>query len=196
MLTSVDKPPLRRAPWCLLVITNNSFNVVEPQYLPFLGSKLARKVNRFLLYRLLKANARPFEHRTRPVIWISLPNAVDALCYCCDDFSSLDGVDHDAVSRFETELAERTGLIVETSDKLVDKFPSGKTHLIPHGVDTQLFYTPYARAADLPQGKPIAGFYGSIAPWIDLDLMYDLACSMFDWNFVFVGAGLFCWPAE
>ncbi|NQZ11973.1 MAG: glycosyltransferase [Algicola sp.] len=184
------------------VITNNSFNVVEPQYLPFLGSSLARKINRFLLYRLLKRNVRASGHSARPVIWISLPNAVDALYYihntglvdpvilyyCCDDFSSLAGVDHDAVSRFEAELAQQAGLIVATSDKLVDKFPSGKTHLVPHGVDTRLFYTPCDKAADLPQGKPVAGFYGSIASWIDLALMYDLARLMTDWNFVFVGA--------
>jgi glycosyltransferase involved in cell wall biosynthesis len=176
--------------------------VVEPHYLPFLDSALARWVNRILLYRLLKRLAKPATQTNRPIIWMSLPNAVDALYflrktglvnavvvyYCCDDFSALEGVDHHAVCAFENELVNRAGLIVATSDALMEKFPRSKTHLVPHGVDIRLFcHQQSQRADDLPHGKPIAGFYGSIAGWIDIALLYELAQLMPDWNFVLIG---------
>lgn len=184
------------------VISKDNFNVVEPQYLPFPGSSLARRINRFLLYRLLKKHAKPVTEGERPVIWISLPNAVDALYYirstglidpvviyyCCDDFSALHGVDHKAVTMLESELAEQAELIVATSDQLVNKFPSGKTHMIPHGVDTRLFYQECPRAVDLPTNKPVAGFYGSISGWIDIALLFKLSQLMPDWDFVLIGA--------
>jgi glycosyltransferase involved in cell wall biosynthesis len=179
----------------------HNFSVVEPQYIPFPGNGLARRINRLLLAKLLRRHSQPASAGQPSIIWISLPNAVDALhylaktdlanavviYYCCDDFSALDGVDHQAISMLERELAQQADVIVATSPGLVSKFPEHKTHLIPHGVDTRLFYQKSARAIDLPTGKPIAGFYGSIAPWIDLDLLTQLARQMPDWNFVFIG---------
>jgi glycosyltransferase involved in cell wall biosynthesis len=184
------------------VITNDGFKVVEPQYLPFPGNKFARRINRVLLRRLLTRNVKPQVVGERPVIWISLPNAVDALYYiektglvdpviiyyCCDDFSALHGVDHQAVTALEVELAEQVDLIVATSDKLVEKFPHGKTNMIPHGVDTSLFCQQSVKADDLPTDKPIAGFYGSISSWIDIELLCRLAVLMPQWNIVMIGA--------
>lgn len=180
--------------------TNDDFTVVEPRYVPILSSQLIRKLNRMLLLNLLKRCAKP-NAQERTVIWISLPNAVDALhyveqtdlidpvvvYYCCDDFSALDGVDHDAVAVFERELADRADFIVATSDELVAKFPKEKTHMIPHGVDTALFNIPAPRAVDLPINKPVAGFYGSIAQWIDVPLLAKVAAIMPDWHFVLIG---------
>ena len=181
--------------------TGDDFTVVEPRYIPILSSQLVRKLNRILLHGLMKrcADSNAVE---RAVVWISLPNAVDALhyieqtdlidpvvvYYCCDDFAALDGVDHDAVAVFERELANRADFIVATSDELVEKFPEGKTHMIPHGVDTALFNIPAPRAVDLPINKPVAGFYGSIAQWIDVDLLAKVAAMMPDWHFVLIGA--------
>ena len=45
--------------------------------------------------------------------------------------------------------------------------------MIPHGVDYQLFSNPTVASELLPQGKPIAGFYGSISAWLDLSLLHD-----------------------
>ena len=54
-----------------------------------------------------------------PVLWASLPTAVDVagrlgeaklVYYCGDDFSALAGVDHDVVSHREAELVKRADL--------------------------------------------------------------------------------------
>lgn len=175
--------------------------VVEPRYLPFPGNPLARRINRRLLTKLLQAQIDDTPSGARPVIWISLPNAVDALYYlkeiglqnariiyyCCDDFASLSGVDHKAIVKLEKELMEKADVIVATNPLLLEKMPKNKAFEVPHGVDTALFFNPVERAADLPEGKPIAGFYGSIAQWVDVRLLSAVAKRLPQWNFVFIG---------
>jgi glycosyltransferase involved in cell wall biosynthesis len=133
----------------------------------------------------------------RPILWASLPTAVAAIgqlgeraavYYCGDDFSALDGVDHAAVAKLEKELAFRADLIIAASEPLAARFPSHKTLYVPHGVDFELFSKPAPRAPDLPMGRPIAGYYGSIADWLDLDAVAAAARQLPDWDFVFIGA--------
>ena len=87
----------------------------------------------------------------------------------------------------EKELSEKADLIVVASDVLAEKFPSGKTHIVHHGVDYDLFSSPRPRPRDMPSGRPIAGYYGSIAEWIDQDLLSEAAGRLPDWDFVIIG---------
>lgn len=132
-----------------------------------------------------------------PVLWTSLPTAVD-MCghlgetalvyYCGDDFSALAGVDHETVNAREQELVARADLILAASEALAKRFPSTTTRLLPHGVDYDLFTKPAKRANDLPDdGRPIAGFYGSISEWLDIDLLISTIEQLPDWHFVFIG---------
>jgi glycosyltransferase involved in cell wall biosynthesis len=132
----------------------------------------------------------------RPVLWTSLPSAVDAIgavgesavvYYCGDDFGALAGVDHKAARNMETELAGRADLILAASPMLAARFPAHKTHLLEHGVDHALFSTPVACAEELSRNAPTAGFYGAIAPWMDVDLIAATARLLPNWNFIFVG---------
>ncbi|MDX2313089.1 MAG: glycosyltransferase [Gammaproteobacteria bacterium] len=169
--------------------------VINPRVLPLPGNAIARSLNRRLLGGRLRATMaeRGFN---RPILWTSLPTAVDmvgaidaraVVYYCGDDFGSLAGVDHRAVTMLEAELAERADLILAASARLAEKFPAHKTRLLSHGVDAVGFQTPLPRPADLPAGKPIAGFYGSIAEWLDVELMADVASRLSHWNFVLIG---------
>lgn len=169
--------------------------ILEARVLPFPGNSVASFVNRRLLGRAINASMRAAGIR-RPVLWASLPTAVDAVgtmgertvvYYCGDDFASLAGVDHEAVTALERKLAERADLILCASPILADKFPSAKSKLIPHGVDLDLFQTPAPRPTDLPNGRPMAGFYGSISDWVDLDLIAGAARLLPEWLFVLVG---------
>ncbi|MDA1378997.1 hypothetical protein PCI56_02935 [Plesiomonas shigelloides subsp. oncorhynchi] len=157
----------------------------------------ARAINRRLLRRQIRRTLQQLQLTDcQPVLWLSLPTGVDligqlneraVIYYCGDDFSALSGVDHTAVSLLERELAEKADLILAASPALVQRFPADKTQLLPHGVDIRLFSTPQARAADLPSGKPIAGFYGSISEWIDTELLAQTAERLPHWNFVLIG---------
>jgi glycosyltransferase involved in cell wall biosynthesis len=175
---------------------NQNFTILNPATIPAPSNLLERLLARKMLCRqLLPAIGKARLHR--PVLWLSLPTAADlvgelgelaTVYYCGDDFSALAGVDHLTVSARERELQEKANLIIAASDTLTTRFPAAKTRLLTHGVDYQLFSTPRDRAADLPDnGKPIAGFYGSLSEWLDLDLLAATIRRMPHWNFVIIG---------
>jgi glycosyltransferase involved in cell wall biosynthesis len=169
--------------------------LVQPLVLPMAQGRLGRAVNRAALARSVGRASRTAGLR-RPVLWVSLPSAVDAVgalgeaglvYYCGDDFGALAGVDHAAALAFEAELAERADLILAASPTIAARFPAERTHLLEHGVDFELFSTPVAAAPEVDGPGPVAGFYGALAPWIDIELLAEVARLLPDWRFVFIG---------
>ncbi len=171
------------------------FPRVQPLAIPMTESAPGRAANRLLIGGAVRRAARA-AGLDRPVLWTSLPSALPALgalgeravAYCCcDDFGALAGVDHAAALRMEAELAARAELILAASPLLAARFDPRKTRLLPHGVDFARFAEPAPPAPDLPRGAPVAGFYGSLAPWIDLKLVAAVARLLPQWRFVMVG---------
>lgn len=174
----------------------DNLTVIHPKTIPVPKSGLARQLARYLLKKqILKVT-----HRlglSKPILWTSLPTAVDmighlnehkSLYYCGDDFSALAGVDHQTVAKRESELVQKADLILTASETLRQKFPASKTHTLTHGVDYELFADPLNKATDFPENnRPVAGFYGSISEWFDVELMVQTIQKMPEWNFVFVG---------
>ncbi len=169
--------------------------VVNPMAVSWPGSRVARAINRVTLGNQVRGKMAE-RGMTRPILWTSLPTAVPVVgalgegpvvYYCGDDFAALAGVDHAPVAAMERELVGRADLILAASEALAAKFPASRTRLAPHGVDFERFSAPAPRAADLPASGPVAGFYGSIAEWIDVDLLARSAASMPDWTFVLIG---------
>jgi len=172
------------------------FTVLNPTAIP----APTNRFERFLTTKLLRNQLLPAIKKAQldnPILWISLPTASDlvgklgeraTVYYCGDDFSSLAGVDHLTVSAREQELQQKTDLIITASERLAERFPALKTRLLTHGVDYPLFSTPTPRATDLPaDGKPVAGFYGSISEWLDIDLLVAVIQRMPHWNFILIG---------
>lgn len=168
-------------------------HIVNPRVIPWPGNPLARKLNQSLLTNLLTPILA--SNDTRPILWTSLPSAADVvgklgeracIYYCGDDFSALDGVDHEPVAEMEKKLVKKADLIIAASHKIAEKFPQEKTLILPHGVDFERFSTPTERASDLGEG-PVAGFYGSIAGWFDKELMLATAQQLPHWRFVLIG---------
>jgi glycosyltransferase involved in cell wall biosynthesis len=172
------------------------FETIDPLAIPAPSSWAAREVNRRLLGALVRKAIR--RHRLQsPILWLSLPSAVDILgnlgeravvYYCGDDWSALPGVDHDAVNGLEAELVARADLVLAASATIAAKFPPHKTALLPHGVDVALFSTgTVPRAPDLPSGAPVAGFYGTLSEWMDSELLAHAAMSLPEWRFLLIG---------
>lgn len=170
-------------------------HILEPRNIPLPGNSIARWYNRSILSARIRSRCHALDIR-KPILWISLPVAVDLIgqldeylvvYYCGDDFGGLAGVDHEPVLKLEAELVNRADLVLAASPALASRFPEAKTKVLAHGVDFDLFSTPTAAAADLPQGKPIAGFYGSISDWVNIALLAALAKKRTDWNFCLVG---------
>ena len=185
---------LRGGPRGSAAPTPTPFPVVQPLALPMAQGRAARALNRARIGHKVRAASGALR---RPVVWASLPSAVQALggCgesavvyYCGDDFGALAGVDHAAALAMEAELAARADLILAASPALAARFPAHKTALLEHGVDFGLFSTPAPRPADMPAGGPVAGFYGALAPWLDLPLLAATARLLPEWRFLLVGA--------
>lgn len=190
-ITALLKPPARREAAPL----PDGLSVIAPRAISWPGSALVQALNGESLARQI----RPVLARrriTRPILWTSLPTALPVLgklderavvYYAGDDFGALAGVDHGPVLKLEAQLAARAGLILAASPQIAARFPDAKTHVIAHGADIDLFSAPAAIAPDLPQGKPIAGFYGSLSDWIDVERLTQAVRDLPDWNFVFIG---------
>lgn len=169
--------------------------LVNPKAIPWPGSRLAAAVNR----RTLAAQIKPLiaaNEMKRPIVWTSLPTALPVIgalgeravvYYAGDDFGALAGVDHRPVLAMERQLAEKADLVIAASPLIAERFASHKTRVLPHGVDFDLFAQDAPRADDLPSGRPVAGFYGSLNGWIDVEALAKAACALPDWDFVLIG---------
>lgn len=174
----------------------NRFIIINPLVIPCASSWFSLKLSRTILKWQLKLACKKLAIKD-PIIWTSLPTSVDYLAlfdkapcvyYCGDDFNSLAGVDHQFVSKKETELVKKSRYIFTASEKMLEKFPHDKAVNIPHGVNFSLFSEKVkGTPCDLPQGKPIAGFYGSISAWLDQDLLVQTIKALPHWHFVFIG---------
>lgn len=170
------------------------FPVTTVKAIPAYGSGWSEAINRRLIRASLAPRLATFSQA--PLLWTSLPSALPAVghCgekgvvyYCGDDFSALAGVDHAAIAKMENKLVERADLLLVASERLADKFARFNPVTLPHGVDVELFATPAPRATDLPDSPRIAGFYGSLASWIDVELLAGVARRLPQWQFVLVG---------
>lgn len=175
--------------------TPERLSVASPLAMPAPRSALFQAINGRLISRQLRSTVLSERFRSS-VLWLSLPTAWpvvdqlphDALVYYCgDDFGSIADVDHATALALERRVADRADLIITVSNKLFERFPSHKTVFVPHGVDVEVFSRPVPRAADLPVGRPTAGYYGLLQDWIDFDMLVSAIESLPDWDFVFIG---------
>ncbi len=173
-----------------------SFRVLHPLTIPAPRSRLARALAARLLQRQVGRAARAMG-LSRPLLWLSLPTAVDligrlgegqVLYYCGDDFGALAGVDHALVRARELELVARADHIITASVALARRFPTPRTHYLPHGVDHALFSTTTAPAPELAlHHGPVAGFYGSLSEWVDWPMLKAVAQRLPHWRFQLIG---------
>jgi glycosyltransferase involved in cell wall biosynthesis len=168
--------------------------VVRSRYIPMARNASARAINRALVRGRVGDAVRSYGIE-RPVLWISQPTALDAIgslgesavvYYRDDDFGLPASADPVRWLEMEAEAADRADLIVTSSAAFAERYPAGKTSVLPHAVDHDLFSRPARRAPDLPYGR-IAGFIGTLSDALDYDLIAATARLLPDWRFVFVG---------
>lgn len=107
---------------------------------------------------------------------------------CMDEWDSFENMG--AFNRQEElSFARECDVLIVSAQKLVDKFISRGLApvLVRNGVDYDFFAasTPGNELAGIP--RPIIGYYGAIADWIDLDLIYKTAVARPQYSFVLIG---------
>jgi glycosyltransferase involved in cell wall biosynthesis len=176
--------------------------VASPLALPLHGVRAADRLNAWILSAMLRRQCARLRLE-RPIVWTFMPNVSGLLgaCrerlvvyHCVDEYSAFTGVPRSALLAMERDLVKRADVILSSSERLSEdrRRLNPNSHFVPHGVDLRHF----GRALDpiLPVApelaglrRPLIGFFGLIADWVDLDLVAAVARLRPQWTFVLIG---------
>lgn len=143
---------------------------------------------------------------TRPrILWLTFPTHVHLIKQYQPDYVVFDSSDEPKDEFAEWErywpaMLTQADLVFASSYSLFRQLslehPS--VHLVPNGVDYQHFSVSQNNPPDLPESKPIVGYSGAIAPWLDWDLLQKVISQNPAFHFVFIGAliKLTCFPLK
>ena len=103
----------------------------------------------------------------------------------CDDFPQWD--------EYESKMVDVADAVVCSAQNILDRihirYPGKEARLIRNGVDASFILEGNPEVpADLPTGKPIVGYVGAWASWIDHALMEKLLTAFPEVNFVVIGS--------
>src|SRR5207302_1377452 len=107
-----------------------------------------------------------------------------------DEFSEFKGADKRAIQALERQLITKSDAVVVSSAPLLEskRRHHPNTFLVTHGVEVEHFRRACDPKTPVPEDvarlpRPLIGFYGLIADWVDLPLIRRLAAARPAWNF-------------
>jgi glycosyltransferase involved in cell wall biosynthesis len=158
--------------------------VLSPLAIPYYGSEAVRAANRVLLRAQVKRAMRKLGF-TRPISWSFLPASAPVsgtlgeefvVYHCVDEFSAFSDTNGRHIAQMEEVLLRKADLVITSAERLRENKAkvNPETALVLHGTDFRHFVKACepetlvpADIAHLP--RPIIGFFGLIADWVDLD---------------------------
>lgn len=164
--------------------------VLNPLAVPAYGRRAIRTFNQRLLALQVRRAMRKLGFQ-RPINWVFNPAAAiiagqlgeSILIYhCVDEYSAFTGVAAEALLEMEAKLLQQSDLVVVSADRLLAskarKNPN--TCLVRHGVDYEHFRKALLPETEVPAEiaalpRPVIGFFGLIADWVDVELMAETA---------------------
>jgi hypothetical protein len=179
---------LRAAAGGLREVERN-IHVLAPLYVPAYGNEAVRRVNRVVIrYQVLRALRRL--GMRRPITWAFLPAAAAVagtleedlvLYHVVDEFSAFsDASAH--IGELERRLLGQADLVIASSEGLraAKSRVNPRTVLVRHGVDHAHFARALDPATPVPADlaclpRPVIGYFGLLADWIDLELVRAVA---------------------
>ena len=184
----------------------NGVTTLTPMLLPLPGSSVIRGVNARLVAMQIRRAMRDWPEKPLQ-IWSFAPDVgelldhfdSEAVVYCCvDEFSAFEGYDGPLIRRLERDTIARSDLVLTTSERLFQNKRGlhPETHLLRHGVDTELFGQAFDENTPVPEivrdlPRPVIGYFGLIDDWLDVSLIGRVAALRPEWSFVLIG-GIKC----
>ncbi len=176
--------------------------VTNPLVLPMPGVKFADRLNTSILAIWLRRLCRL--HRIeQPLLWTFLPNVNGlvgrlreqmVIYHCVDEYTAFSGVSRNALVHMERDLLRQADIVFTSSEQLCRerRTVNLNTHFVPHGVDVAHFARAIDPATVVPEElarlpRPIVGFIGLLADWVDFTLVRALALARPTWSVVLVG---------
>lgn len=158
--------------------------VLAPLAVPYYGSSAARAANRMLLRSQVRLAMRRLGF-LRPISWSFLPASAPVsgtlgeelvIYHCVDEFSAFEDTNGRHIAELEAELLRKADLCITSAERLrANKARlNPNTVLVRHGVDYEHFVRACDPATPIPDEvaslpRPVIGFFGLIAHWVDLE---------------------------
>jgi glycosyltransferase involved in cell wall biosynthesis len=174
----------------------------SPFVVPFNDVGAVRRWNRKHLVRTMRRELEA-RHLDSPVLFAVTPVGAEVVgsldeslivYYITDEYAELPNVCRSYVRDLEAVLLDQADVIFVTSRTLQLAKQGRKTQpiLLPHGVDFEHFSAAVGPATPIPAElaglpRPILGFYGLLAPWIDRSILEQLASGFSHGSVVLIG---------
>lgn len=163
--------------------------VLNPLAIPAYGTEAVRRFNQKFLISQVKKAMRKLRFE-KPLNMVFNPAAGllagklgedELVYYCVDDYTEFTGASK-GLKEIEEELFRKANLVIVSAEKLFDdkrKF-NANTHIIRHGTDWRHFRTALDEKTKIPDEirdlpKPVIGFHGLLADWVDFELIKKTA---------------------
>jgi glycosyltransferase involved in cell wall biosynthesis len=178
-----------------------NIHVLSPIAVPNYRSTLMRRLNAVVVGNTVRAAMKKLGF-SRPLLYTFVPasawvaDELDAdrvVYHCVDEFSQFEGAGPE-IAELERELIERSDLVIVCSEPLRERKCrlNPNTVLVRHGVEHAHFARALDEATVVPDDvarlpRPVVGFYGLVAEWIDIEAMRLVAVAFPEGSLVIVG---------
>ncbi len=178
-----------------------NIHVITPLAIPSYRSKWARTINEAVVAATVKRAMRRLGF-AQPLVYTFVPASAwvarklgesHVVYHCVDEYSKFDGAG-DEIAALERELIAKSDLVITCSTPLLRS--KSELHrrcvLVRHGVEHAHFARALDPATELPADvralpRPILGFYGLVADWVDLEALARVAAAYPHASVVVVG---------
>ncbi len=175
--------------------------VMNPLAIPTYGNEIVRNINQKFLIAQVKKSMKKLGFN-KPLNMVFNPAAgllagklgeSELIYYCVDEYTAFTGVAA-GLKEIEEDLFRKSDLVIVSAEKLFEskKDFNPNTHIIRHGTDWRHFRKSLdedtkipVEIANLP--KPIIGFHGLLADWVDFELLKKTAAHFKDGSIVLIG---------
>lgn len=175
--------------------------VLNPLALPTYGNKAVRNFNQKFLLSQVKKAMRKLDFRN-PLNMVFNPAAgllagrlgeESLIYYCVDEYTAFTGAAN-GLKEIEEDLFRKSDLVIVSAEKLFDskKHFNPNTFIIRHGTDWAHFRKALDKETKIPDEiknlpKPIIGFHGLLADWVDFELIKKTAEHFKNGSVVLIG---------
>ncbi|GEL72861.1 spore coat polysaccharide biosynthesis glycosyltransferase ExoP [Myxococcus virescens] len=179
-----------------------NIHVLSPLAIPFYGSELVRGANRQLL-RLQVLRAMKKLGFQKPISWSFLPASAPVsgtlgeafvIYHCVDEFAAFSDTNGRHIAELEARLLKRADLCITSAERLRENKArvNPRTVLVRHGTDFTHFVKACDPATTIPADiarlpKPIIGFFGLVADWVDQEAIIATARAHPEGSVVIIG---------
>jgi glycosyltransferase involved in cell wall biosynthesis len=162
-----------------------NLHVLSPLVIPLYGSEGVHATNRILLALQIKRAISRLGFR-RIISWSYLPASAPVsgtlgeelvIYQCVDEFSAFSDTNGQHIAELEALLLRKAHLCITSAELLRESKAkvNPNTVLVQHGVDFEHFVKACEPGTAVPEDiaklpRPILGFFGLVADWVDLDV--------------------------